>query len=249
MLVLTMLPAPWGAIGDVLLLAVIGLLAYGFFAHRYDDLRLGRMPKRTELPQSFLLIVLAAIVWLSAAQNTVLSTLGLLTLAGIACGFAGDLFMADAFGQKDHVLYGMLAFALGHVFYMLGFREIALTFGLHTTASYVLALLVMWVIALLIWFFLVREPTGDQTMQRMALGYALFLASMAGYAIGLALQQAAFWPLAIGGLLFLLSDSLIAARLFGGRRFRYMGDWIWGTYIIAQVLIVTAVPVALRLLQ
>lgn len=249
MLILTNLPAPWGAIGDLLLLGVLGLLVYGFFAHRYDTLRLGRMPKRLELPQTPLLILLAAIVWLSAARGTSLETLSVLTLIGVAFGFLGDLFMADVFQQKNHVLYGMLAFAAGHVCYILGFREIAVTFGLHVTASYVLALGVMWIVAGLVWFYLVREPTGDQTMQRAALGYALFLASMAGYALGLALQEPAFWPLAIGGLLFLLSDALIAARLFGGRTYRYLGDVIWTTYILAQALIVTAVPVALRVLS
>ena len=249
MLVLTMLPAPWGAIGDLLLLGVIGLLAYGFFAHGYDTLRLGRMPKRWELPQPPLLILLAAIVWLSAARGTSLETLAVLTLIGMALGFVGDLFMADVFHQKNYVLYGMIAFGAGHAAYILGFREIAVTLGLQITASYVLALVIMWVVALLVWFFLVREPTGDQTMQRAALGYALFLASMAGYALGLALQQPAFWPLAIGGMLFLFSDSLIAARLFSGRTFAYLGDVIWTTYIVAQALIVTAVPVALTLLS
>ena len=131
---------------------------------------------------------------------------------------------------------------------MFGFREIAIAFGLHVTASYVLALVAMWIAGGLVWFFLVREPTGDQAMQRAALGYALFLASMAGYALGLALQAPAFWPLAIGGLLFLVSDTLIAARLFGGRSATYLGDVVWTTYIVAQVLIVMAVPVGLGLL-
>jgi magnesium-transporting ATPase (P-type) len=247
-MILNVLPDPWGALGSLLLLGVLGLLAYGFFAHPYDEERLARMPKRTELPQTVLLIALAALVWLSAAQGTPLATLALLVFLGVIGGFMGDLLMADVFHQENHVLYGMGAFALGHVAYMFGFREIALAFGLHNLGSYALALVIMWIAAFGIWYVLVRDPAGDPTLQRAALIYALFLASMAAYALGLAFQQAAFWPLALGALSFLISDSVLAAQLFTSRRFRHMGDLVWTTYIVAQALIVTAVPVALGLL-
>jgi len=241
------IPAPWNIFCLLLILVIAALLIGGFALHTYDTERLGRMPRRTELPQSFLLILLAIIVWLAAARDTPFNTLSLFMLVGIIFGFLGDLFMANVFNQENHVLFGMGAFALGHVFYMLGFRELALHFGLHETGAYLAALVFMWVLALAIWAWLVRNPSGETFMQYAALAYALFLASMAAYAGGLALQQGAFWPLAIGGALFLLSDALIAARLFGGQHFAYLGDVIWTTYILAQVLIVTVVPAALAL--
>ncbi len=241
------LPAPWNLIGAGLLMVIILLLIGGFALHPYDGTRLGRMPKRWQLPQSFLLSLFAALVWLTAARGTPLSALGLLAAFGMTCGFLGDLFMADIFHQKNHVLFGMGAFAAGHIFYMLGFREIALHFSLHNLTDYAAALVALWALAGVIWLLMVRSPTGQRTMQYAALVYALFLASMAAYALGLALQRSAFWLLAVGAILFLLSDALIAARLFGGRRFRHMGDVIWAAYIIAQALIVTAVPIALML--
>lgn len=246
MFAFTAVPAPWGTLCQLLLIGVAVLLIGGFAFNRYNTERLGRMPKLTELPQSVLLIALAVIVWLTAAQGTSLATLGLLVAIGMALGFIGDLFMANVFKQENHVLFGMLAFAAGHVFYMLGFREIAVHFGLHDLGAYALALVLTWGIALVLWFTLIRKPGGD-VMQYAALGYALFLASMAGFALGLAFQQGAFLPLAVGALSFLLSDALIAARIFADRRFAYMGDVIWATYILAQALIVTAVPVALAL--
>ncbi len=246
MFAFTAVPAPWGTLCQLLLIGVGALLIGGFVFNPYNTDRLGRMPKITELPQSVLLIALAVIVWLTAARDTPLATLGLLVAVGMALGFVGDLFMANVFKQENHVLFGMLAFAAGHVCYMLGFREIAVHFGLHDLASYALALVLTWGVALVLWFTLIRKPGGD-VMQYAALSYALFLASMAGFALGLALQQGAFLPLAIGALSFLVSDALIAARIFAGRSFAYLGDVIWATYILAQTLIVTAVPVALAL--
>lgn len=246
MLTFTALPDPWKLICQLLLAAVAILLVGGFIFNTYDPDRNGRMPKITELPQSFILIILAGIVWLTGGRDTPLSSMALWFVIGIAFGFLGDLFMANFFNQENHVLFGMLAFAIGHVFYMIGFREIAMHFDYHDLSRYAIALVICWVIAAAIWLALIRDPEGD-SMQYAALVYALFLASMAGFALGLAFQQGAFWPLAIGAILFLFSDTLIGARIFAGLEFQYIGDVIWGTYITAQVLIVTAAPVALAL--
>jgi hypothetical protein len=79
----------------------------------------------------------------------------------------------------------------------------------------------------------------------VALPYALLLASTAGVATGLALQDTAFWPMAAGAALFLLSDLILAAQLFNGRRFRLIDDVIWLTYGPGQMLIVYSVAAAL----
>ena len=52
--------------------------------------------------------------------------------------------------------------------------------------------------------------------------------------------------LAIGGALFLLSDLILAARLFNEVHFPLIGDVIWLTYGPAQMLIVYSVGSALR---
>ncbi len=237
------LASPWNELASLVLLAAAGLLVGSFALNPYDTLRLGRMPKRPELAQSALLIGLAALLWYGGAAGTALHSAGLLILAGMVCGFAGDIFMAGS-----RVPAGMGAFAVGHILYMLAFRQYALALGLAQTPPYVFAVLVLWIIIGVYWVLQVRGQIGQAALENAGLVYALVLSAMAGIAIGLAIQQPAFWPLAIGGLLFIFSDAVIAARIFAGQRFRYMGDVIWGTYIIAQALIVTSLAVALALL-
>ncbi len=234
-------PAPWGLIGQLLLLIIVALLITGFVLNRYDAKQQGRMPKSVELPQSALLVVLSVLIWATAARDTGFATLALLISIGMAFGFLGDLFMANVFRQSNPVLFAMIVFAVGHIMYVLAFREIALHFGLLDLSRYVVALGLTWLLALVLWFFLIRNPKGS-AMQYAALVYALFLASMAGVALGLSLQQQAVVPLAIGAILFLVSDALLGARLFGKRTFPYMGDIIWVTYIAAQMLIVSTTP-------
>ena len=79
-----------------------------------------------------------------------------------------------------------------------------------------------------------------------ALPYALLLASTAGVATSLAVQDRAYVPFAIGGALFLVSDLILATRLFNSAEFRFVGDVIWFTYGVGQMLIVMAAGAALR---
>ncbi|MBN2469404.1 MAG: hypothetical protein JXN59_01675, partial [Anaerolineae bacterium] len=134
------LVSPWNELASLVLLGAAGLLIGSFALNAYDTLRLGRMPKPPELAQSALLIVLAALLWYGGAAQTVLNSAGVLVLLGMICGFAGDIFMS-----REQVPQGMGAFAIGHIFYMLAFRQYALVLGLAGIPPFVFAVLVLWV--------------------------------------------------------------------------------------------------------
>ncbi len=80
------------------------------------------------------------------------------------------------------------------------------------------------------------------------LGYSLLLSAMGATAMALALQNGAFIPLAIGGLCFIASDLILGSQIMRGSHFRSIGDVIWITYTVAQMLIVYSSSPALRLL-
>jgi hypothetical protein len=95
-----------------------------------------------------------------------------------------------------------------------------------------------WAVALLGWLGLVRNPKIGAALNYGALAYALLLASMSGAAAALATQDRRYLRPAIGGGLFLLSDLILASRLFRGAHFEQIGDLVWLTYIAGQALIV-----------
>jgi hypothetical protein len=86
-------------------------------------------------------------------------------------------------------------------------------------------------------------------MNAGTLGYSLLLTAMGATAMALALQDAAFAWLAAGGLLFIASDLLLGSEIMRGTHFRSIGDVIWVTYTVAQMLIVYSASVALRQLH
>lgn len=190
------------------------------------------------LASSAVLVVAAWSWYLVARDFPGVAAFALLVAIGMTLGFLGDLLLAEMLPLKQGFLVGMAAFALGHIAYIAAI--------LSRTPH------VQWAIegiALLIglagWYLVIFRRADDRVLCWAALPYALLLAATAGLAAGLALQLSVFVPLAVGAILFLISDLLVAGERFGGLHFPHLGDLVWLTYGPAQMLIVYAVNSAL----
>ncbi len=226
-----------------LLLGWAALLFGGFIFGRRSSDGTRRMPSWTRLGSSLVLVIAAWSWWLLARQSGA-ARFALLVAVGMTLGFIGDLFMARLIVKSDkHILGGIGAFGLGHIAYIAAFVGFADAIG--ATNGRIAAWLVWLVIAAVGWYVVVYRGQKHTLLHYAALPYALLLASTAGFATGLALNASAFIPLALGCALFLLSDLILAARLFNGISFRLIDDLIWLTYGPAQMLIVYSVGAAI----
>jgi hypothetical protein len=170
-----------------------------------------------------------------------------LIAVGMTFGLLGDLFMARLLPVSPHVLWGIGAFGLGHVAYIaaiLGFGDAR---GLNAAGPRLAAWLAWLIIGAGAWYFVVFRGQRPTVLHWAALPYSLLLASTTGFATGLAFQHPAFTPLAIGAALFLISDLILAARLFAGRSFPRIDDIIWLAYGPGQMLIVYSVGAGLAI--
>jgi hypothetical protein len=229
----------------ILLLLWVLLLFGGFvFGSNKSD---RRMPAWTRLGSSAVLVV-AAISWTLISRDTGTWQYALLLATGMIFGFVGDLSLAKVFTSgKSANLGGIAAFAVGHIFYIIAIWQLGNALGSTAVSSRVGALVVWWLVGALGWYFVVFRGSEASTLQWIVLPYALLLATTAGAATGLALQEPAFWPLAIGAALFLFSDTLIGGNWFNYLEFRWIHDLIWLTYGPAQMLIVYSAGVAIQL--
>jgi hypothetical protein len=57
-----------------------------------------------------------------------------------------------------------------------------------------------------------------------------------------------FWLMMAGGLLFLLSDTLLSERIFVGNDTAWGNLWVMVTYLLAQALIIIGIVQATPLL-
>lgn len=225
----------------VLLLAWAALLFGGLLAPTRRPGRAGKMPVQTRILSSAALAV-AGWSWAWFSRDTGAAGYGCWIATGMTLGLLGDVLMARLLPVREPVLAGMAAFGLGHLAYIAA----GLGIGQGETGTRLSA----WGVWLLIggvgWRLVALRGQKATPLHWAALPYALLLASTAGVATGLTIQELAFLPFALGAALFLFSDLLIALGLFGQRRPRRMDDLIWLTYGPGQMLIVYSVAGALR---
>lgn len=231
----------------VLLGGWAALLFGGFILGRPTGQPSRRMPVWTRMASS-LALVIAGWTWFLESRGSGVQEYALLVAIGMMFGLLGDLSMAGLLRLGNRVIGGILAFGLGHVAYIAAILNLGDRVGLNATSARFGAWLVWLVIGAFAWYVIVWRPaTQRNALHGAALGYALLLASTAGFAFGLALQNSLFWGLALGAALFLLSDLILAGELFSGLRFPLIGDVVWLTYGPGQMLIVYSVAAALQL--
>jgi uncharacterized membrane protein YhhN len=145
---------------------------------------------------------------------------GLLALALVFCAAADVALDLDGLFNVGVVLFG-----LAHICFIVLFVQR----GARVRVPIALVYLVAWG-AFLWWLW------ADLGTQRIPLaGYALLVTAMAAVAAGLN------WRVGVGGLLFWVSDGLIAAGIAGKEILPQQGVWVMATYYAALVLIATGV--------
>ena len=148
-----------------------------------------------------------------------------LLVAAVLCGWAGDvLLMLDA---PTAFLAGMGAFAAGHVLYQTLFlrqndwrtRKTAVAGGVYA---------VLWAALLLVLW-----PGLPAELRVPVAVYSLLLTGTAVVAVSVNTRAA------VGGALFLLSDTLIATGIAHTPRPPGVDVWIMSTYVLGQYLLVS----------
>ena len=188
---------------------------------------------------------------IKAASTALLAVAGLLIEApwlvclGLAVGAVGDLALARP--GKGTFLAGMAAFAIGHLVYVAAFWDGARQLGsLAPSAGQgaSLGLLALFILPLGLWL---SSRAGD--LRLPVLGYSLIIGLMAAVALLLPAQagRGLLWT---GVALFLLSDTLLALRLFVAREPAHrktLGLAVWPAYWVGQVLILIGATASLGL--
>jgi uncharacterized membrane protein YhhN len=184
---------------------------------------------------SFSVVIATLVIWLMDVE----SDYKMWAFLGMLLSFVGDLSMAKLLPWRNHMIGGMLTFGVAHVLYIIAFiieadKHAETVFNLGMLIAVVLYALLL----IILWLFYIRNPKKPGILNIGALVYGLWVGGTASFAAGLAYALGGGWiAAALGGLLFVISDAIIALTDIGDRRIRNQGVWIWITYIGAQLLI------------
>lgn len=127
-------------------------------------------------------------------------------LLGLIFGMAADILLGIEF------IFGILAFALGHIFYLVAFCR--LESPRWSDLIFILPLVLISII------FVAGTPfikVEDPLMKKLVLGYAVIIACMLGKAIAnyLACREVYSLLILIGSIMFWFSDLILAIDMFG----------------------------------
>jgi uncharacterized membrane protein YhhN len=174
-------------------------------------------------------------LWLFSAGTHIPARLKNGWLIGLVLSTAGDVFLM--FEGKLFFLLGLASFLLAHVSYI-----VAVNTGLREHRGFLLKnpvwipVIMLYPLTLLSWLW-----TGISADMRVPVTvYALVITTMAMSVLNLKnrIADGAFSTLMSGALLFVLSDSVLASRLFGhsfeGASFVVMATYIAGQYLLAS---------------
>jgi hypothetical protein len=207
-----------------------------------------RLPRPLRMSLSAIVLTAAFLGWQSGARGTPAQLYAALILMGMAAGFVGDLILAELIPVPNRLIFGMLAFGIGHLFYIAAFLCLRLQFGFANTWSQWVVLAAMLAFCFWAWRTYVRNPARSKILNMGSLVYGLLIGIMTALAIDLAVQQTRLISLAVGALLFLASDFILGNWQVRGHVWKPCNDAIWTAYASGQLLIVYSVAAVLNLL-
>jgi uncharacterized membrane protein YhhN len=152
----------------------------------------------------------------------------LLTIALLLCAL-GDYFLSRG---PNLFVSGLLAFLAGHIIFIVLFITLSTTLNLHWSMFAIL--LYSGAFAAYMW-----GATGKHRWPVLA--YIAVISAMAGVSLML---PSAYFLTVLGVFVFVVSDSVLAIRMFvvSNQRVKLVLSWaVWISYIAGQSLILTGV--------
>lgn len=166
-------------------------------------------------------VLMAAIVWITGGS-------AILIIALVLCA-VGDFFMSR---HDGHFVSGLVAFLAGHVAFIILF------WGLSDNIQFSPVLIIIALYAVLFGAYLWRK-SGSYRVPVIA--YIIVITGMAVISIYLPEK---YFLTTIGAFIFVLSDSILAVRMFVVKKPTLrppLSMMVWITYIAGQAMIVTGV--------
>lgn len=222
------------------------LLVGGLLFGKLNEDQTCRLPRPLRLLLKGVILLAAFVGWQGGSRGTPVEWYASLMFLGMAADFVGDLIMARYVAVPNRLIFGMMAFGLGHVFYIAAFIHLIRTapsIGLWTSA---VALLASVSFSLWAWYTQVRNPHESRAINVGSLLYGLLFGVTSALAITLALYDAQYIGLAIGALLFMISDLILGNWVIRGHTWKSVNDVIWVTYASGQLLIAYSMAAALN---
>ncbi|HLF46054.1 MAG TPA: lysoplasmalogenase [Chitinophagaceae bacterium] len=205
---------------------------YPFFAFFIADLTaiyLGEESFR-QVTKPFLMIFL--ILFFNTETFLIQTSLKKFIVLALIFSWLGDVLLMFETRNENFFIFGLVAFLMAHIFYILFFEKIILKEKLKKRYWIFLPVMVYYVVLISVLSPTLEELKWPVRVYGIIISYMLIKAFQSGGAQ----NRKAVLYLITGAVLFVISDSVLAFNKFY-RAFEYAGILIMVTYGMAQLLI------------
>jgi len=150
----------------------------------------------------------------------------------LAFSWAGDVLLMFEPLHESFFIYGLVAFLMAHIFYILFYEHVIRKEGLRKNYWWFIPVIIYYAALIYILSPELREMKLPVVIYGLVISYMLIQALQTGRIK----NQAAAGLIIAGAVLFITSDSLLAVNKFY-KSFEYAGIAVMFSYGIAQLLI------------
>ncbi|AOM79886.1 lysoplasmalogenase [Pedobacter steynii] len=154
---------------------------------------------------------------------------------GLVFALAGDVLLMLAWQHTAYFMYGLLAFLIGHIFYISAFYLDFRSAQELDKKGARIAIILCAAFSITFYFFL-RPHLGEMKLPVMVYTFVISMMMMMAAFRNQRVNKLSFNLILAGALCFLLSDSILAYNKFV-RGFDFAGVFIMASYMAAQYLI------------
>jgi len=153
-------------------------------------------------------------------------------LAGVGCGFLGDVFLLGQ-GRHSSFIAGLTAFLIGHVFYLIALLPAILSRRIEP-----LLLLVLIPLGLFgLWYLRFLKEGMAQLLPAVSAYMAVIIAMTTTALLRAGALGYGAWIVFTGAVSFMASDSMLGIAVFRNRS-RGLDVAVMASYLLGQFLIV-----------
>ena len=176
------------------------------------------------------------VIYFVTMTKTIQSSAKKWMILALLFSWAGDVLLMFESANPNFFIFGLVAFLLAHVFYIVLFDHIRVKEKFRQSLLPLLPIAVYYILLM----SLLQPHLGD--MRKPVSIYGLIISIMLSFALDLwrLRDRAISFSIIFGALLFITSDSLLALNKFY-RQFDHAGLAIMTTYGLAQLLITLGV--------
>lgn len=182
-------------------------------------------------------IVISLLIFFWIEANEISRSIKILTLFALTCSLLGDVLLMFVDQSPNYFMFGLLAFLIAHILYILVFLK-----HRNPSKKSMTTWIILWLYAIII-FSILRDNLGEMFIPVLIYILVILMMGATSFLRDGRVSKISYNFVCIGAIFFLISDSVLAMDKFY-KPIEFANILIMLTYALAQYFIALGIKKA-----